>query len=30
MGFFSKLFGNRQENKKDIPENLPVQQAELT
>ena len=30
MGFFSKLFGSRRENKKDIPENLPIQQAELT
>lgn len=29
MGFFSKLFGNRQEDKPDITANLPIQQIEL-
>lgn len=29
MGFFSKLFGNKQEGKQDITANLPVQRVEL-
>lgn len=29
MGFFSKLFGNKQDNKPDITAELPVQKAEL-
>ena len=29
MGFFSKLFGNKQEDKPDITANLPIQWVEL-
>lgn len=29
MGFFSKLFGNKQEDKPDITANLPIQRVEL-